>query len=75
MIERTLSPRGTNFELYDLTEDPAETVNRAGEPELAQIENELRRRLREWMYRTADPLLSGPVASPFYRTTRSLLET
>jgi hypothetical protein len=57
-----------HVELYDLAGDPWERTNLAGRPESAEIEAELRRRLYRWMQETNDPLLGGPVSSPF-RTT------
>lgn len=53
-------------ELYDLSADPLETNNQAGEPDHAATLGELRRQLRDWMRQTADPLLDGPVPSPYY---------
>ncbi len=34
-------PRGNDFLLFDLQEDPQECVNRAGDPELAQVQHRL----------------------------------
>jgi arylsulfatase A-like enzyme len=53
-------------ELYALDEDPWEQHSLAGSPEMASVEANLRERLLEWMRRTDDPLLNGPVASPYY---------
>ena len=53
-------------ELYDLTADPGERTNLAGQVAVAATETDLRRRLRAWMRETDDPLLAGPVASPYY---------
>lgn len=53
-------------ELYDLYDDHWEQRNLAGAPELALVERGLRQRLLEWMRWTNDPLLDGPVASPYY---------
>jgi arylsulfatase A-like enzyme len=69
MIEETLRPRATPFELYDLEADPLERENLSGKPETADLERDLKRRLASWMRETDDPLLKGPVASPFYYGT------
>ncbi len=58
-------------ELYDLHADPIEQTNLAGRPETADIETELGARVIDWMRATGDPLLEGPVPSPFYRDTIS----
>lgn len=47
------------FELYDLLNDPGEMNNLAGRPEVAQIEAELKEKLKSWMTRTGDPRASG----------------
>lgn len=47
--------------LYDLWLDPTEGVNRVGDDALAGVLGDLRRRLHDWMVRTDDPLLAGPV--------------
>ncbi len=47
--------------LYDLSLDPGEGANRINDPALAHVLSDLRGRLRDWMIRTADPLLLGPV--------------
>lgn len=54
------------LELYDLAVDPGETNNLAGDPDLADVEESLRDQLLNWMRQTDDPLLKGPVASPYY---------
>jgi arylsulfatase A-like enzyme len=53
------------LELYDLADDPEERRNRVGDPELADVEAALKRELVAWMRRTDDPVLRGPVGSPF----------
>jgi arylsulfatase A-like enzyme len=53
-------------ELYDLVEDPLEMNNLAGENAMAGVRRELAERLANWMLETGDPLVHGPVASPFY---------
>ncbi len=49
--------RDDRDELYDTWADPAELRNLAGAPALAGVRDRLRRRLREWMAATEDPLL------------------
>ena len=51
-------------ELYDLLMDPGEMRNLAGDLELAGVQEDLDRRLHEWMADTGDPLLDGPVPPP-----------
>lgn len=41
-------------ELYDRSKDPRELVNRAGDPELAAVERELRERVLDWLLATSD---------------------
>ncbi len=53
-------------ELYDLHADPDEMRNVAGKPENAQTVATLRTRLADWMRETNDPLMHGPIASPFF---------
>jgi len=57
--------------LYDLWLDPTEGTNRIDDPALRGVRSDLEQRLREWMARTDDPLLQGPVppaAGTFYNT-------
>lgn len=58
--------RRTVEELYDLAADPLEANNLSADPDQAETLAELRGQLRDWMRGTNDPLLDGPVASPFY---------
>ena len=51
-------------QLYDLMFDPNEVDNRADDPALRTVLDELRRRLTTWMQATNDPLLHGPVPLP-----------
>jgi len=54
-------------ELYDVQADPDELNDLAGDSEHEAVRAELSAALAKWMRDTADPLLDGPVASPFYR--------
>lgn len=54
------------LELYDLQADQWEQRNLADRPEMSAIPADLRQRLLGWMAQTDDPLLGGPVASPYY---------
>jgi N-sulfoglucosamine sulfohydrolase len=53
------------LEFYDLDDDPDERRNRIHDPALAGVADELRRELVAWMRATDDPILRGPVASPY----------
>lgn len=55
------------FELYDLENDPQEFNNLAKEENLQSVKNDLSAKLKEWMVATDDPILKGPIASPFYK--------
>ena len=48
--------------LFDLWIDPSEGNNRIDDPALVGVVADLRARLHDWMIRTEDPLLNGPVA-------------
>jgi arylsulfatase A-like enzyme len=61
------------LELYDLLEDPEERRNRIDDPELADVAAELKRELVAWMRRTSDPILTGPVPSPYRHATFAAL--
>jgi arylsulfatase A-like enzyme len=68
-----LSRERPHVELYDLTTDSWEQTNLAGQPDVAEVETNLRHRLLQWMQETQDPLLDGPVASPYYQKAMRLL--
>jgi N-sulfoglucosamine sulfohydrolase len=51
-------------QLYDLFFDPNEVHNLVDDASSAAVLEEMRTRLRDWMIRTDDPLLHGPVAAP-----------
>ena len=53
-------------ELYDLQADRWEQRNLADDPDYAEVLSDLSQRLLAWMRSTNDPLLRGPVPSPYY---------
>lgn len=61
------------FELYDLQNDPLEQHNLVDDPAHADTYRSLRQQLLAWMRETGDPILNGPVASPFYQRSLALL--
>lgn len=73
MLEQVVEPRSQELELYDLRADPLEQNNLAGQTEHAEVQKALTRQLHAWMVKTDDPLLRGPVASPFYYRTLQAL--
>ncbi|MCB0045807.1 MAG: sulfatase [Caldilineaceae bacterium] len=72
MIDEIIAERPP-FELYDLRADPFERVNLFDRPEAQAVRADLIRRLRNWMTETRDPLLDGPIASPYYSDSRQRL--
>lgn len=61
-LERGLAERPKPLEqLYDLTYDAFETDNVAGDPRYAEVLEDMRARLSDFMARTGDPLLEGPI--------------
>lgn len=62
-----------HLELYDLVDDPKEMHNLTGKPEVAEIERDLKRKLLRWMEDTHDPILQGPIPSPYYQTALDML--
>jgi arylsulfatase A-like enzyme len=51
-------------QLYDLVLDPQERHNLAADPAYRDIRLEMDRRLKEWMVRTDDPVMTGSVRAP-----------
>jgi arylsulfatase A-like enzyme len=51
-------------QLFDLVMDPNEAHNLASAEQWAGVREDLSRRLENWMKRTRDPLLNGPVPLP-----------
>lgn len=61
------------LELYDLHNDPLEHDNLVADPAFAGVRAELSEALTSWMVRSNDPLLDGPVASPYHHAARRAL--
>jgi N-sulfoglucosamine sulfohydrolase len=51
-------------QLYDLIFDPMEQRNLADDAQSEPVLRDMRKRLQDFMVRTADPLLNGPVPAP-----------
>lgn len=51
-------------QLYELTFDPQERFNRAADPAMRTVLEEMRGRMDRWMAETKDPLLQGPMKAP-----------
>ncbi len=59
--ERPVAPE----QLYDVVFDPNEVRDLSGDPAYAEVLQEMRHRLQDWMKATHDPLLDGePVPAP-----------
>lgn len=61
------------LEFYDLHDDPLEYHNRIDDPDYAAAAAELRQHLLDWMRATGDPILAGPITSPYNRHALQLL--
>ncbi len=59
--------KGEREELYDLQEDPVEARNLSLDPGFQDLRVEMKRKLAAWMAATDDPLLDGPIPSPYHR--------
>ncbi len=59
-------------ELFDLTFDPHETHNLVHDPTHAATLADLRQRLDQWMRRTDDPALDGPIPLPQHAITTDI---
>lgn len=54
-------------QLFDLKQDPYERNDLAGSPEYANIVRDLSNRLWRWMEEVGDPILQGPLVTPYYK--------
>ncbi|MDP2856079.1 MAG: sulfatase [bacterium] len=63
--EKTIGSRPF-FELYNLEDDPFELINLGISEEYSEIAKELSKELMEWMKSVNDPLLKGPISTPYY---------
>jgi len=54
-------------ELYDLEQDPWEMNNLARDPEHSETKRRLSGRLAQWMKGTDDPIIDGPIQSPYFK--------
>jgi arylsulfatase A-like enzyme len=62
-------------ELYDLQSDPVEANNLAAEPEHQARRERFKAQVARWMAETDDPLLDGPIPSPYHlRAIREMAE-
>ena len=73
MLPRLVGQRPC-LELYDLVNDPGETINLAGKPEYRAVERDLKAQLIDWMRATDDPILDGAVASPYHAAALAALD-
>nr|WP_306422963.1 sulfatase [Paenarthrobacter aurescens] len=62
------------LELYDLTMDPEELDNIAGNPEQSEILRDLSAILFDWMRECGDPLLTAPVAASRHELALSAIQ-
>ncbi len=53
-------------QLFDLKEDAIEYQNLAQDPSYADLVEELSNRLWQWMEEVGDPILEGPLRTPYY---------
>jgi len=60
------------YELFDIEQDPWELKNLGGKEDYRSIVDKLSKELINWMRSVDDPLLKGPLATPYYE--RSLKE-
>jgi len=54
-------------QIFDLNDDPHERNDLAALPEYAEMVRDLSNRLWQWMEQAGDPILKGPLVTPYYR--------
>jgi len=54
-------------QLFDLKKDPGEWRNVAEDREYRRVRRDMDRRLAKWLTDVEDPILTGPIATPYYR--------
>lgn len=54
------------FELFDIENDPWQLMNMGGRDEYNDVVEKLSMEMLKWMKSVNDPLLKGPVATPYY---------
>jgi len=54
------------FQLFDLQNDPHQLADLGGSRKHAELAEDLSARLWRWMEQVGDPLLEGPVRTPYY---------
>jgi arylsulfatase A-like enzyme len=74
LVLQDLPPLRPTVELYDLQANPQEKNNLAEAADLAIERDRMLQILSDWMRRTSDPLLSGPVESPAFKRACSLVQ-
>jgi arylsulfatase A-like enzyme len=60
-------------EFYDLSNDPAEMIDLASTGDQVEVRTGLLERLHAWMRDISDPILSGPIPTPFHAAAMSAL--
>ena len=72
--EKTVATRPF-YELFDMEQDPWELNDLGGKEEYRETVGDMSEELVKWMKSVDDPLLSGPLATPYYtRSLKDLME-
>jgi len=66
-LGRSSSQERPVMELYDLTADPHELNNLGWSSDCEQVRHDLNMLLLNWLREVDDPILCGPVVSPYYK--------